>query len=314
MLEKLTNLELTHHEWRKIEKESLKAAEDYRIICLAINKEANVLSRNYKFIRGVGNIKSNEFTLSSSLYKKYEEAFEKEQINIVSTLNKSGSSFATFTEYLKKSSNENQRKTKLNYAKLLAWNKVKGHFFELLCLLSTLSSSEQIEQLHNIENVFQGVGPIPIVENSTIKNIWTQQTFSDTISGFNARPDIIITNPTEKASSDDIVDIIECKCVKNISSNTIRSEFGKAHDLRVNSYKIISYYDIDDATIEATQKLGIDIVPFPLNTQERDKYVENPHEIVRVLSESIHKSRKEKNFLRMLENAASESKSKLLIQ
>lgn len=314
MLVELSNPELTRQEWKEVERGALEAAEDFRAICSAINTASQKLSANYRMFHGNDVHEGSEIVQFGCLSQKYKESLNKAQTSIVKKINKLGNSFSTFDEYLKSSSSTNEVKTKSNYAKTLAWNKVKGNFLELLCLLSILSPTKPIEKCCTIKNVFHSLGPIPIVEDGIVKNVWTQQTLSDTISGFNARPDIIIAQPSVQISSESIIDIIECKCVKNISSSAIRSEFGKAHDLRVNSYTIISYYDVDNSIIESSKKLGIKIIQFMLNTPERNSFIENPEELSSVLSEKIQQSRKEKDFLKMLESAASESKSKLLIK
>ncbi len=217
----------------------------------------------------------------------------------------------SFDQFLKKSKNENERKTRLNYAKLRSWDKIKGSFLELLCLLSTLSSVRSSNSVRTVRNVFRSVGPIRIFEEGFYKNLWTQQTLSDTKSGLNARPDLIMTTPEQFVTTKNILSIVECKCVRQLSSTTIRAEFGKAHDLRINSYTIISYYNPDQKIVDGAKRLGIDVVPFRLRTKGRDVYLKNPAQLVEGLSEDLQKSREEKNFLRLLDSAADEARRKL---
>src|SRR5207248_1062978 len=79
-----------------------------------------------------------------------------------------------------------------------------------------------------------------------------------TLSGMNACPDIVITNE-DTVSQETVIAIRECKCHRRLQSDEIRKECGKATDLTVSSYVIVSYYSVPDRKRRGARGLGLNI-------------------------------------------------------
>ena len=302
---------LTPERWKEVNYEAVEASKDFRVFCSTIKDIATKLNNYRFFLRNESFDLDVEITNTKTLSNEFSFTLEKIKKEIIDDLQRSGQTLRSFKEYLNNSKSEEQRKTRLNYAKLATWNRVKGHFLELLCLLTTLSQMKSSRVGSEVHNLFSKIGPLEVTDEGMSKSIWTQQMVTGTNSGLMARPDILMTKPGVNVTTENVLSIIECKCVKKLTSSTIRAEFGKAHDLRVNSYTIVSYYNPSPKLIIGAKKLGIDLIPFKLHTKERDFFLRNPNDLVDSLSEDLLKSRKDMTFLKLLENVASEAKGKL---
>jgi len=297
--------------WKEVEFKALKAAVDFKTIIKSINATVSKL-KNYRLFVDANKTPENEATTFGAFSKVYSQKLESVKNEILKTLQGLGHNYSSFDQYLSEASNVNEHNTRLNYAKLTAWNKLKGRFFELLCLVSNLSDALSTDTVKTVGEVFNQLGPIDIIHEGVECNIWTQQTFTDTISGLNARPDIIKTSPASRVTKGNVIEIIECKCVKNLNINTIRAEFGKAHDLGVvSSYNIVSYYEPDKKIVSGAKELGITVIPFRLNTKERKFFVNNPEKLAESLADDFKRSRKERHFFNYLEKTAEAAKMKL---
>lgn len=299
--------------WNEIADKAKEAAEDFKVFCHGIQSIADALRNDYRFFTNNSNTPNFEITNLPALQEFYNQSLEKAKRQIVRNEQRAGNNIRSFHEYLNQAKDGNERTTRSNNAKLKAWTNNKGKFLELLCLLSTLSKMKPSSGILELRNVLdKSMGPIPILDNGSNRHLWTQQTLSDTNSGLDARPDIVFATPDKFVTTRNVISIVECKCVRKINSKDIRAEFGKAHDLRISSYTIITYYDAGQRIVDAAKKLGIDIIPFRLHTRERDTYIRDPRQLVESLAEDLQRSREEKNFLGLLDTAADEARKKLL--
>jgi len=91
-------------------------------------------------------------------------------------------------------------------------------------------------------HIFGKTGPVEIREDGIVRQLWAQQTLRGDKSALPGRPDLIVTSSREPPHPHNALRIIEAKCVRQLGTHTVRSEFGKAHDLRVATYLTWSFY------------------------------------------------------------------------
>lgn len=118
-------------------------------------------------------------------------------------------------------------------------------------------------------NVFGKTGPIEIQEDGIVRQLWAQQTLRGERSALSGRPDLIVTSSPEPPHPSNVVRIIEVKCVRQLGTQTVRSEFGKAHDLRVATCFIWSFYSPAPRVVAGARGLGIDLEALGFDTDRR---------------------------------------------
>ena len=135
----------------------------------------------------------------------------------------------------------------------LALPPLKGwRLVEILCALTVLDRSEEIRGAE-VRGIAGKVGPIEYQSSRGVRFLWTQPNMTEGRSGLTGRPDIIITDTPEKPSHQNAARIIECKGVRKLGAQTIRAEFAKSYDLRVESYSMWSYYGVSKKVIEGAR-------------------------------------------------------------
>ena len=164
----------------------------------------------------------------------------------------------------------------------------------------------------NMIDVFGKTGPIEIREDGADRHLWTQQTLRGERSELNGRPDVIVTTSSERPHSGNAARIIEVKCVRKLSTPTIRAEFGKAFDLRVATYFMWSFYSPTPKAVAGAKGLGIDLQALGFDTDRRRDLIANPEALISHVAQSQEQARKTQRFAEALEEAGRETRRKLL--
>ena len=124
----------------------------------------------------------------------------------------------------------------------------------------------------------------------------------------NAEPDLLIANEGIIAPNT-VFAIRESKHTR-LRAATIRAEFGKAFDLRVQSCVIVSYYRVPLRRLEAARRLGLEVESLELGEHEQPE--REPGQIARQLKEAFDSADVNARFTEILSTAARESASKEL--
>ncbi|MDW7760671.1 MAG: hypothetical protein SCM96_08540 [Acidobacteriota bacterium] len=182
---------------------------------------------------------------------------------------------------------------------------------EALSLLGIILRSEEASA--DSVRIFGKTGPIEIKEDGVVRFLWSQQTLKGEKSNLWGRPDIIVTTSSEMPNPGNAVRIIEAKCVKKLDTQIIRSEFGKAHDLRVATYLIWSFYSPTMRVVEGAQGLGIDIEAIGFDTKWRSKLIEEPETLISRVAYTQEQVSKNNRFITVYEKVGRNIRDKLTI-
>ncbi len=182
---------------------------------------------------------------------------------------------------------------------------------EALCLLTVLLKADRVATTE-ICNIFNKVDKVHIFENGELRFLWSQPTIKDTISSLSSRPDIVITVDINAPSKSNIHRIIECKCVKKLGTQVIRSEFGKAFDLKISSYTIWSFYTPSQKLISGAKELGIDLEALWIDAENKQDLRNNPDRLLYRVAMTLDASRRNSNMFKILNQAVGNISDKLL--
>jgi hypothetical protein len=298
-------------DWREVEGRLIGGNEDFKTIRFSILKQAEALSEKYNFRVFYSERVPSKLVSKDSLNLKLKQYLEQSKLSFMTEQRRIGRSNETdFDTYIKSLSDENEQKKLLNYVKLNAWRDAKGYFVEILCLLSYLSKFQPTDSRVTSYNIFQKVGPIPIIDDGKKRYLWYQPTVKETKTGMVARPDIVITDSEKEVNHKTIVNMTECKCREQITASDIRSEFGKAYDLRVDSFTVVVFYKISEHLKNAALQLGIELVELGLYTPDRQKYLSGEISLEQNLSLHLIDGYRKGFFSKKLTEAASIALSK----
>jgi len=164
----------------------------------------------------------------------------------------------------------------------------------------------------DVINIFGRTGPIEIREDGVVRHLWAQQTLRGDRSALNGRPDLIVTSSQEPPHPRNAARIIETKCVRTIGTRMLRSEFGKAHDLRVATYLIWSFYSPAPRVVAGARGLGIDLEALGFDTDRRADLVVSPDVLISRIAYTQEQARREQRFAAALEEAGQEARRKLV--
>ena len=128
-------------------------------------------------------------------------------------------------------------------------------------------------------------------------------------SGYEWRPDLVVTDSPYAPTAVNVTEIIECKHRRSLDSVTVRSEFAKSYDLKVESYLIWSYFDVAPRVIAGAERFGLEIKPIGLGGKDRGYFLD-PQFLVRHISEGIREARDRSLFLATLAQASIEAQEK----
>lgn len=181
---------------------------------------------------------------------------------------------------------------------------------EALSLLGVILRSE--DAAADVINIFGKTGPVEIREDGIVRHLWAQQTLRGNKSALGGRPDLIVTSSRERPHPNNATRIIEAKCVRHLGTQTVRSEFGKAHDLRVATYLIWSFYSPAPRVTEGARRLGIDLEALGFDTDRRVDLVRSADTLISRVAYAQEQARREQRFAVSLAKAGQLARRKLL--
>jgi len=91
----------------------------------------------------------------------------------------------------------------------------------------------------------------------------------------------------------------------------VRSEFGKAYDLRVTSYLIWSFYAPSPKVVAGAQGLGIDLEALGFDTEWRDDLIRDPGALIARVVNAQEQARRTQRFAVALVEVSHEAQLKL---
>ena len=181
---------------------------------------------------------------------------------------------------------------------------------EALSLLGVIVRSQ--DATATALTLFGKSGPMEIQEDGVVRYIWAQQTLRGERSDLKGRPDLIVTSSRTEPHAENAIRIIEAKCIKQLGTQTIRSEFGKAHDLRVATYFIWSFYTPSAKVVEGARGLGIDLEALGFDSEWRPDLLAKPEALISHVAHAQEQARRVQRFAGVLEHAARQARRKLL--
>ena len=107
-----------------------------------------------------------------------------------------------------------------------------------------------------------------------------------------------------------VLAIRECKCHRRIPTDELRKECGKAFDLDVSSYVIVTYHHQAAAVQRGAAGLRLKIKQLGLDKPEREKYIKGQRDLVADLGENLREADKDADFRRGMEEGATRAKAK----
>lgn len=184
------------------------------------------------------------------------------------------------------------------------WKLVEAISLLGIIRLCDTALSEKVELLGK-------TGPIAITEEGSTRFIWAQQPMRGESSTLGGVPDLVVTLSSDSPHPDNTLRVIEAKCLRTLDTQTIRAEFGKAHDLRVASYFIWSFYSPSERMISGARGLGLDLMPLGFDSNYRSDLIASPELLVSHVSNALAEARKAGRFARALQDASREAQLKL---
>jgi len=241
---------------------------------------------------------------SDALNQKLKEYLTRAQERLLLREAEHGHQHTDYQSFLASLSSADRHDTE-NRMTERAWRAAKGPFLEALCLLADLYTRRSPSPAAPVPlRLFVPTGPIQVFEGDQQRFIWVRPNVLATLSGMNACPDIVITNE-DKLSQETVIAIRECKCHRRLPSDEIRKECGKATDLIVSSYVIVSYYPVPDKKRRGARGLGLNIEELKLYAAERGAYVSGERNMTLDLARNLENADKEALFrTRMADDGA----------
>lgn len=187
---------------------------------------------------------------------------------------------------------------------------VPWKLFEILCALTVLHQAESVRTRRVFHLRGKVPTPVEFVRDGRSRYLWIQHSMNGELSGYHWRPDLVVTDSEFAPTSENVTEIIEVKHRRHLDSVTVRSEFAKSYDLRVESYLIWSYYDVAPYVAEGATKLGLEIKLIGLAQEDRARLLD-PEVLVRNVDEGITAARERRQFAARLEEVASRVREKV---
>jgi hypothetical protein len=187
--------------------------------------------------------------------------------------------------------------------------------WKLVEALSLLTILMRADKVHTTEvlNLFGRTGPLHFLEDGQERYLWAQPPLAGVESGLGGIPDLIVSSSGEIPSASTVRYVVECKCRMQLGTQEVRAEFGKAHDLRVESYFIWSFTTPKHRVIEGAKRLGLDLVALGFDTPWRKDFIEKPAILVAHVANALAVSKREKRFAVTLLKSGEDIKSKMLV-
>ncbi|MBN1546669.1 MAG: hypothetical protein JW902_08430 [Syntrophaceae bacterium] len=287
-------------DWKTIQSEVQDNAKDYKAIHESILQAASRLSSDCKFYIKMREGSSIPLKDSSSINKKFKEYAKVAQTRLLAEQRRIGATESDdFDQYLSSLISEEDKKKARNRVKHMAWSIAKGHFFKTLVFLVTLSRLSPKAETSYV-TLFKRTKPISIVHQGKDRYLRLRPSSKKTKTAMKAIPDIVITRNFGTLSTDNVLSVIECKHRRNLNITDIRQEFGKAFDLGVDNYQIISYYNTQTKLVKAAKQLGIELITFDLHGEEREAFINREKKLEDELGSKIEQSLREASFLSVI--------------
>jgi hypothetical protein len=182
---------------------------------------------------------------------------------------------------------------------------------EALSLLTILLRADAVES-EEILNVFGKTGPLALREDDLGRYLWAQHRFQGEQSALGGRPDLVVTSSSAPPSAANVLRIVEAKCRKQLDTQAVRAEFGKAYDLRVATYFIWTFYSPSVRVVEGARRLGLDMIELGFDTPRRQDLVTQPRALVSYVAHTLEQSRRAGHFVAALREAGQDAQQKLL--
>ena len=198
-----------------------------------------------------------------------------------------------------------------NRTTIRAWSAASGPFLEALCLLADVAKTTSARTVTPVPTLqlFVPCGPIEVFTAGKHQFIWVQPTIVARRSRLNACPDILVTSqPTTRHA--DIAGIRDCKCHRRLPSDELRKERGKASDLMVDAYVIVTYHTQSAKLVKGAAALGINVENLGLDTPEREEYVRGEKNLVVDLGRRLAGADEERRFQRTMESDGEVARSR----
>jgi hypothetical protein len=247
---------------------------------------------------------------SEAYARKFAEYLERSKARWLKEQAQLGKRHADYESFLKSVPLANRSDVE-NRTTIRAWSAANGPFLEALCLLADIGKTTHAGPVHPVATLrlFVPWGPIEVFAAGKRQFIWVQSTIVARRSRLNACPDILITNQPTKRHAD-IVGIRDCKCHRRLPSDELRKERGKASDLMVDAYVIVTYHTQSAKLRNGAAALGINIESLGLDTSEREEYIRGDKNLVVDLGRKLAAADEERRFRRTMENDGEAARSR----
>jgi hypothetical protein len=295
-----------------ITRASLDGAEDYRIIARAIVELSSGLSSRWQL--GTRNPEDASWNpiQASSIQSLYRRALASAVTAFLHREAAIGRAWPDISAYVGAASDEVERTTRLNYMKLLAWHQLKGVLLEAICLLAVLVRYSPADPDAPLD-LFASQGPVGLLGPRSREWLWTRPRIQSTMSDLGAVPDIVLASDDDRPSRSNIVSITECKCLRSIKASDLRAEFGKAFDLAVANYTIVSYHQPGPHIVRAAASMGLEFQVFQLGAETRSDYVSGKRLLEDDFVAELAESHRRRGFLAKVDTIQAGISNKLAI-
>ncbi len=297
---------------RSLEDRVRESAEDLRAIAAGIRCLSEVIGH-----KGTVAIKIDGVSIPVSTRGVFTKLFEiqvdRASLAFLDQLKNTGQGIPdSLAAYLENLSDDEKRVKVKNLVQIRAWKKLKGSLLEGLVFLSVLSRRELLHHF-SVDDLFGPVPTVQVLNQGFDEFIWCRTKINHTASGLGATPDLTATLTDGEINQSTISSVIESKYHDKVTADVLRGQFGKAYDLHVNSYTIISYRPVSETVKKAAEALGLDLIEFQLHTKLRPDYLCGKRNIGTDFAVVLEAAQRKNSFLAKMDMAVMEAKKKLLI-
>jgi len=183
---------------------------------------------------------------------------------------------------------------------------------EALSLLMILAKADTVS-CKAVPNIMGQTGPLSFSAEGQDLFLWAQPSIKSQESSLIGRPDLVITKSAAPPSSKTILHVIECKCRQRLGAQDIRTELGKAIDLKVSSYLIWSFKTPKPNVVEGARRLGLDIKALELDGPRRKELIGQPENLAAHVGNTIEIVRKGARFSQALTKIGEDISHKMLL-
>jgi hypothetical protein len=140
-------------------------------------------------------------------------------------------------------------------------------------------------------SLFAALRALTISEKGRRLHLWYQRRTRGHVTNLGATPDIAATVRADcDPTGGNIQRVIEVKRVRQLGAALVRQEFGKAFDLNVCSYCLLTYYQIPPKIRSGADRFGLDVAELFIKPDMQ------PAELVSHVCERLKRSGNEERF------------------